>query len=52
MLKRTLVLILAGCLLLCIASFAEQEHDDTDVPGKIVYEDEYLTVRLGIIVQE
>ena len=52
MLKRTLVLILAGCLLLCTASYAEQEHDDADALGDIVYEDECLTVWLGEVISE
>ena len=52
MLKRTFVAILAGCLLLCTASYAEQEHDDADALGDIVYEDECLTVRLGEVISE
>ena len=52
MLKRTLVLILAGCLMLGTASFAEKEPDVSDAVNGIVYEDEYLTMRLGQIISE
>ena len=52
MLKRTLVLILAGCLMLCTASFAEKEPDVSDAVNGIVYEDECLTMRLGQIISE
>lgn len=52
MLKRTLVLILTGCLMLCTASFAEKEPDVSDAVNGIVYEDEYLTMRLGQIISE
>ena len=52
MLKRTLVLIFAGCLMLCTASFAEKEPDVSDAVNGIVYEDECLTMRLGQIISE
>ena len=53
MLRRTFVLILAACLLLCAVSLAEQDPEAMYAAGNFVYEDEYLAVRLvGIVTEE
>ena len=53
MLKKTIVLILAACILFCTASFAETTPEGKQAPAdKIVYENEYLTVRMGSIAVE
>ena len=52
MLKRTLVLILAACMLLCSEAFANQATEAEDGTGKIIYEDEALIVRTGGIISE
>ncbi len=53
MLKKTIVLILAACILFCTASFAQAESEEKQAPAdKIVYENEYLTVRMGSIAVE
>ena len=53
MLKKTFVLILAACILLCTAAFAEEASQKTQAPAdKIAYTNEYLTVRTGSIAME
>ena len=53
MLKKTFVLILAACILLCTAAFAEEASQKTQAPAdKIAYTNEYLTVRTGSITVE
>lgn len=53
MLKKTFVLILAACILLSTASFAESESKETQAPAdEIIYTSEYLTVRMGAVAVE
>ena len=53
MLKKTIVLILAVCILFCTASFAQAESEEKQAPAdKIVYENEHLTIRMGSIAVE
>ena len=53
MLKKTIVLILAACILLSTASFAESESKETQAPAdEIIYTSEYLTVRMGAVAVE
>ena len=53
MLKRTLVLILAACLLLCAVSFAEEAPEETQPAAtEIAYESEDLVIRTGPVTVE
>ena len=53
MLKKTIGLILAVCILFCTASFAQAESEEKQAPAdKIVYENEHLTIRMGSIAVE
>ena len=53
MLKRTIVLILAACLLLCAVSFAEEATEEAQPAAtEIAYESEDLVIRTGPVTVE